>query len=82
MKWFPILGGYGVIPFEVIEPHREQAMKNHGQTLERLAERGGLDYDEMLSVLEDRNWSSSQCKDHYADIKVVEIVRKWNEEHK
>lgn len=79
MKWFPILGGYGTIPFGVIEPHREQAMKNHGQTLERLAERGGLDYDEMLSVLEDRNLSS---KDYYADIKVVEIVRKWHKEHK
>lgn len=79
MQWFPILGRKDVVPFAVIEPHREQAMKNHGQTLERLAERGGLDYDEMLSVLEDRHWSSSQYKDNYADTKVAEIVEKWYE---
>lgn len=41
------------IPWELIEPHREQAMKNHYQTLERLAQRGGLDPIELKSVLQD-----------------------------
>lgn len=39
------------IPWSAIEPHREQAMKNHSQTLERLAERGGLGLDELYAVM-------------------------------
>lgn len=36
------------IPWEAIEPHRQQAESNHcGQTLERLAQRGGLDPSEI-----------------------------------
>lgn len=63
MKLFPIMAEYGghaterttdYIPWEVIADHEKQAMINHGQTLERLAERGGLDYSEALAVLEDR----------------------------
>ena len=45
------------LPWSAIEPHREQAQKNHCQTLERLAERGGLSWCETLAVLEDRPWS-------------------------
>lgn len=44
------------ISYSIIEPHREQAMMNHSQTLERLSERGGLDPLELLAVLEDRQW--------------------------
>jgi len=29
-------------------------MHNHGQSLERLAQRGGLSYDEALAILQDR----------------------------
>ena len=48
MKNFPILyennriNGPRNIPWEKAEEFREQAEKNHNQTLERLAERGGL----------------------------------------
>ena len=56
--FFPILQVPGFkLPWALIEPHRQQAMKNHGQTLERLAERGGLSFDEAAAVLEDRKWS-------------------------
>ena len=44
------------IPYNVIAPHEAQAMKNHGQTLQRLAERGGLCWSEMLAVLKDKTW--------------------------
>ena len=44
------------IPYYIITPHEKQALKNHGQTLERLAERGGLGYDEALAILEDRDY--------------------------
>ena len=30
---FPILNSTEYIPIEVIEPHENQALKNHGQTL-------------------------------------------------
>lgn len=44
------------LPWAMIEPHAGQAMRNHWQTLERLAERGGLSACEALAVLEDREW--------------------------
>ena len=44
------------LAWAIIEPHREQAMKNHGQTLERLRERGGLGPCEAVAILEDRRW--------------------------
>lgn len=35
------------VPWSFVEAFRDQAEANHGQTLERLAERGGLGPDEM-----------------------------------
>ena len=76
---FPILGTKPkeYIPWECIQPHEEQALKNHGQTLKRLAERGGLDWTEALAVLEDRKWirmDESEAKE-----KVLEITeqKEW-----
>jgi len=31
-------------------------MKNHGQSLEQLAERGGLDLRELLAIIEGLTW--------------------------
>jgi hypothetical protein len=44
------------VPWELVAPHEEQAMRNHDQTLKRLAERGGLDPCELFCVLEDLTW--------------------------
>lgn len=44
------------VPWAVMAPHAEQARKNHGQSLQRLAERGGLSCGEALAVIEDREW--------------------------
>ncbi len=45
------------IPYNIIAPHEAQAMRNHGgQTLRCLAERGGLDWTEILAVLKDKTW--------------------------
>ena len=46
------------LPWHVIAPHAKQAMSNHGQTLQRLAERGGLSFCEAAAILEDRKWVS------------------------
>lgn len=61
MKEFPILVDRkdfpycpASVPLAFVEPHEQQAKENHHQTLSRLAERGGLDPVELLSVLNDR----------------------------
>lgn len=76
---FPILGGRGRtgedIPWAALEPHREQAMRNHGQTLERLAERGGLGWSEALAVIEDRLWKN-EMREEEAKLKVLQITSK------
>lgn len=58
-RTFPVLGTtasdrWHTVPWDMVAPHEAQALRNHGQTLERLAERGGLDWSELLRVLEDR----------------------------
>ena len=46
------------VPWWMVQQHETQAMRNHGgQTLVRLAERGGLGPDELCAVLEDRRWT-------------------------
>lgn len=61
-KRFPILlqsnddHGPRSIPWRLIEPHREQVYKNHNQTLEELAQRGGLSWCELVAVLTDSRY--------------------------
>ncbi len=47
---YPIMQGPSV-PWEVMEPHENMAQKNHGQSLQRLAERGGLSTGEAWCVV-------------------------------
>ena len=56
----PIMGGVllKAIPWALISSHDEQAQTNHGQTLNRLAERGGLGPSEALAIIEDRRWEA------------------------
>lgn len=42
------------VPMDMLRPHAKQAYRNHGQTLERLADRGGLAPAEALAILDDR----------------------------
>lgn len=52
----PILGDAAItkLPFAAFAHREDRAMKNHNQTLERLAQRGGLCLSEALAILEDR----------------------------
>ena len=54
---FPIMGGRDralkSVDWSVAEQAREQALTNHGQTLEQLAARGGLDARELLAAAVD-----------------------------
>lgn len=52
---YPVIGTkpQEYIPREVLIPHEKQVIYNHSQTLERLAERGGLSWYEILCILQD-----------------------------
>lgn len=51
------LGCPRLIPWVVLLKHEDRALKNHGQSLKRLAERGGLDASETVAILEERPWT-------------------------
>ena len=72
-RMFPIMGGDD-IPWAVIAPHADRAKRNHGQTLERLAERGGLSSVEALWVIRDQSWNATLPTEDDAN-KLAEIVR-------
>jgi hypothetical protein len=44
------------VPWSVLAGHEDQAQQNHSQTLERLAERGGLGWDEMWCIVHGKRW--------------------------
>jgi len=54
-RHFPVMDGPS-IPWSIIARYERQAQKNHGQTLERLAERGGLSVSEAIAVLSNMQW--------------------------
>jgi hypothetical protein len=86
-KWFPVpsewnreahkeMRHFGV-PWEFVAPHEPQALKNHcGQTLERLAQRGGLSRCELVAVLEDRDWHPMKIEE--AQARIDELFTQWN----
>lgn len=47
------------VPWSLVEGHEAQAQVNHYQSLERLAERGGLSICELWAVCTDRRFNGS-----------------------
>lgn len=83
---FPIMGycgqKLGSIPWAVIAPHEPQAQRNHGQTLERLSERGGLSPCEAIAVLTDRDYYACHFRKVNGQTRAVLIeyyARYWKE---
>jgi hypothetical protein len=67
-RQFPVLWNYeerktaprlASVPWAFLAPHEPQARANHGQTLERLAARGGLGVSEMLDIVRGQRWSTN-----------------------
>lgn len=64
-RTFPVLyasqvrmpGAPEAVPWALVAAHEAQALINHGQTIEKLASRGGLSVFELLCVLTDTHWS-------------------------
>lgn len=65
------------LPWEMIEPHEKQALKNHSQTLERLAQRGGLCASEAVAVLEGKGWHEIDSNSARANEKLARLIAEW-----
>ena len=63
------------IPWEMIAPHESQAQLNHGQSLQRLNERGGLSPSEAVAVLENKFWTEVQVEEGV--VRLEELVMQW-----
>jgi len=61
---FPIQDGPSIL-WSVIAPHEAQAQRNHRQSLERLAQRGGLGPIEAIAVVEGLTWR--ELRDRYTN---------------
>ncbi len=78
---FPIMCGEQVashkswIPWAVIAPHEAQAQHNHSQTLQQLAERGGLSPCEAVAVIEDRSYG--RMPEHEARYRLGQLVARF-----
>lgn len=75
---FPIQEGPSV-PWEFMAPHESQCQKNHGQSLKRIAERGGLGPSEAWAVVNGIRYY--EIKDEHAKkwFELAERVnRKWS----
>lgn len=64
------LDGLTDVPWSLVAPHADQARKNHYQTLERLAARGGLTLSELVAVLEGRRWEKMERADALALVRL------------
>jgi hypothetical protein len=73
-RMFPIQRG-PAIPWAAIAPHERQAQINHGQSLERLAQRGGLSPAEAVWVMEGRRWGSDELTPGQYTARMLELVR-------
>lgn len=62
-KMFPIMDGGPSVPWEVLVPYEAQAVKNHSQSLQRLAERGGLEPGEAWCVISGMDPVRATAKD-------------------
>jgi len=80
---FPVMAGRWLtaVPWAYVAEHAPQAMQNHAQSLEHLAQRGGLQASELLAVLEDRPWY--KLPQYPAECRLMALVIHWlyPEEH-
>lgn len=66
---FPVQSREGLpksVPWFLVGPHEAQAKANHGQPLEMLANRGGLNPGELWCVVHDQPYRSVPSE-HYCD---------------
>lgn len=64
------------IPWDAISPFEGQAIHNHGQTLQRLAERGGLCPIEAHFVMTNRDWKGIYNSNPQMEKEAVAFIEK------
>jgi hypothetical protein len=60
----PVMKGVNIksIPMRLLVPFERQAVRNHSQSLQRLAERGGMDATEILGMVRGLSWSQLKVR--------------------
>jgi hypothetical protein len=71
-RLFPILGARASIDFALVADHGKQAQANHYQTVERLAQRGGLSWCELYAVLHNKPWQKMDTNDAMVACRALE----------
>jgi len=61
VTWMPLAGTGLAIRMDLL--NEDHAQRNHGQSLSRLAERGGLDLQEALAIIELRQWKRQETEE-------------------
>ena len=69
------------VPWAMLAPHEPRAKANHGQTLQRLAERGGLGASEAMAVLQDRPYARYRDGEAIAHSELAKAVAAWMVDH-
>jgi hypothetical protein len=70
-----------VIPWELIEQHEAQALKNHKRTIEQLTQQQcGLRACEAVAVLEDRPWRRMPVEEAYDRLAQIVDAFRQNKE--
>ncbi len=87
-RQYPVLGAIGEkrkehIPWDVLAPHEARARRNHGQTLEQLAARGGLGWVEIVWILLGKPWGGPpNLPQDVARNAVLKYVAAWEAEQR
>jgi hypothetical protein len=86
-KKFPVLrGGHkktipealDYVPWPMLQPHEKHAEKNHQQTLQVLASRGGLSPQEIVAIMKGSSWEEMKtigCEE--AERTIIEMTEHW-----
>lgn len=68
------------VPWDMLAPHAERMAKNHGgQSMETIADRGGLDAGELVAVL--RDWSFQLMKVEASYLQLNAELQAWRAGH-
>lgn len=76
---YPILGTrpQQYIPRGLLMIHEGQAWENHGQSLDQLAQRGGLSWAEALAIIEGKSWRDAEHNENTAEVTVRKMVAEY-----
>jgi hypothetical protein len=72
-KGFPVLGSQGaIVDWQFVHDHGKQANDNHRQSVERLAERGGLSWCELHAVVHNRKYEKIDTNEAMLAVRSLE----------